>query len=232
MSTTKLAWVSVLEKQLEENPKCIVFALSTLSPENKPRVRHVNYRGLTPSNLILTSTDLRWSKPVHLNHSSTIEIAWWLRDTNTQFRITGQAFIIPPSAESEGWDKVIEGLHLTGKEEGKKDWWCKKKDELWSVLSGHLRASFGRPIPGRKLEEVDDSGEWPETIPAKSRQDDVKEQKLIEKAWSNFAIIAIRPEAVEFLELNPVPNRRTQWAWKKRSDGLEIGSWEEVKVTF
>ena len=93
-----------------------------------------------------------------------------------------------------------------------------------------------------KLEDADRAPEdWTESIPAESvcdsvslaslggsrdgtyAQDDPKEKKEIEFALNNFAILAIRPVAVEFLELKPTPNRRTQW--RKQGD-----EWIETKV--
>lgn len=49
-------------------------------------------------------------------------------------------------------------------------------------------------------------------------------KKDIEFALNNFALLAIKPNAVEFLELKPTPNKRTQW--HKQSDG----EWERVEV--
>ncbi len=50
--------------------------------------------------------------------------------------------------------------------------------------------------------------------PSLTPQDDPKEQQKIDEALSHFALLAIRPVAVEVLELKPVPNKRTQWAEK------------------
>ncbi|XAO24662.1 hypothetical protein I312_103467 [Cryptococcus bacillisporus CA1280] len=230
MSPSKPAWLPVLEQQLKENPKCLAYAFSTLSQEGNPKVRHVIHRGFTPSSLLLTTTDTRMGKPAHLSHSSTIELAWWLSSTNVQFRITGQAYTIPPTSflSNEEFSRIIDGLKVRGTEESKKEWWEGKREELWQGVSSHLRAGFARPSPGKRLKEVEDSSRWPQTVAAKS--DDAEVQKLIETAYNHFAIVAIRPEAVEFLELQPIPNRRTQWRWTKNSEVEDSGSWEEVKV--
>ncbi|WWD21614.1 hypothetical protein CI109_106100 [Kwoniella shandongensis] len=219
---SKPAWTSALEQQLKDNPKSVTYAFSTLSSENKPKVRYVVHRGVTPSNILLTTTDTRMSKPAHLAHSPTVEIAWWIENTNVQFRITGQAYSLPLTTTAPEFPTIIKGLGLEGKEEGNAEWWEKKRKELWGSVSGHLRAGFGRPTPGKKLEEVEGSDKWPETIPAES--DDPEESKTITNALDHFAIIAIKPEAVEYLELKPIPNRRTQWALQGD------GSWQETKV--
>ncbi|WVR04766.1 hypothetical protein IAU60_001778 [Kwoniella sp. DSM 27419] len=224
---SKPQWVPLLEQQLKENPKSLSYAFSTLSKEGNPKVRYVIHRGITPSSLLLTTTDTRMSKPVHLAHSPTIELAWWIENTNVQFRVTGQAVTVPTSSgagdeSSSVFLDAIKTLGVDGLEEGKAEWWDDQRRKLWESVSGHLRAGFGRPPPGKKLDEVESPDKWPETIPAKS--DDAAEQKTIDYAYSHFAIIAIAPQAVEYLELKPVPNRRTQW---KRNPN---GDWDETKV--
>ncbi|WWC86778.1 uncharacterized protein L201_001657 [Kwoniella dendrophila CBS 6074] len=224
---SKPQWLPLIEQQLKENPKSVSYAFSTLSEEGKPKVRYVIHRGITPSSLLLTTTDTRMSKPVHLKHDPTVEIAWWIESTNVQFRITGKAVTIPSSTSSNSTENsdtldAIRLLGVEGLEEGTKEYWENKRKELWKGVSGHLRAGFGRPTPGKQLDQVESSDNWPETIPAES--DKPEEQKTIESAYSHFAIIAIAPEQVEYLELKPIPNRRTQW---KRQNN---GEWEETKV--
>ncbi|WRT64641.1 uncharacterized protein IL334_001575 [Kwoniella shivajii] len=221
---SKPQWLPLIEQQLKENPKALSYAFSTLSEENKPKVRFVIHRGITSSALLLTTTDTRMSKPVHLAHSPTTEIAWWIENTNVQFRITGSAVTIPSSSadDEDKFKEAIKKLGVEGSEEGTKEYWVEKKKELWKSVSGHLRAGFGRPKPGTPLDQVPSSDTWPETIPAES--DKPEEQKTIKFAYDNFAIIAIAPEAVEYLELKPIPNRRTQY--KRQSNG----EWEETKV--
>lgn len=72
------------------------------------------------------------------------------------------------SLSDKEFNRVINGLKVTGTEESQKEWWEGKRNELWQGVNGRLRAGFGRPSPGKRLEEVEDSSKWPETIPAKS----------------------------------------------------------------
>jgi hypothetical protein len=110
-------------------------------------------------------------KPVHLFTHPTIEIAWWINPHGVQFRITGQAYTIPSqSSESTKRDveKALASLDAKG-EEGDADWWEKERKRVWKEsMSGHLRASFGRPPPGKPLEEISDPKEWPEQFEAES----------------------------------------------------------------
>jgi hypothetical protein len=55
-------------------------------------------------------------------------------------------------------------------------------------------------------------------------QDDPKQQKDIDYALSHFAVIAIKVDEFEVLELKPVPNKRTQW--KRNAQG----EWDQTKV--
>lgn len=59
---------------------------------------------------------------------------------------------------------------------------------------------------------------------ANTNQDDKKEQEEIDKALGHFAVIAIKPEAFEHLDLAAIPNDRTQWVLKGED------KWEKTEV--
>lgn len=52
---------------------------------------------------------------------------------------------------------------------------------------------------------------------------DPNEQKEIDAAFEHFALLVIKVEGAEFLELKPQPNTRTQWT-RQGED------WKETKV--
>jgi hypothetical protein len=54
-------------------------------------------------------------------------------------------------------------------------------------------------------------------------QDDPEKQKEIDTAFEHFALLVIKTEGAEYLELKPQPNTRTQWV----RDGE---NWKETKV--
>lgn len=128
---------------------------------------------VTPaSSILITTTDTRMAKPVHLAAHHTVEMAWWLADPAIQFRITGQAYTIPNDTSASDYDSQIKdalkGLRAKGDEEGK-DFWESERKRLWKeAMSGHLRASFGRPPPGTPLSEVSDPKTWPESLKPES----------------------------------------------------------------
>lgn len=228
-SSTRPSWRKTVEQQLEENSKFVTYALATLSPSGEPKVRHVIHRGISPSGMFLTTTDTRMQKPVHLAAHHGVEVAWWIDPSAIQFRFSGEAYTIPAQhdkAGSSAVEKVLGALKLaeSGGEDASAQWWEEKRMELWEKgMSGHLRASFARPTPGKPLDEVDSKPEeWPESLPPTS--DDPEEQKVIDTALEHFAILAIRPTAFEVLELKPTPNIRTQYSLQ--SDG----KWKEVSV--
>jgi hypothetical protein len=112
------------------------------------------------------------AKPAHLAAHHTVEMAWWLSEPAIQFRITGQAYTIPSDESASDYDSkfgdVLSGLKAKG-DEAEKGFWQKERKRLWTeAMSGHLRASFGRPPPGTPLSEVPDPSTWDESLPAES----------------------------------------------------------------
>lgn len=101
-----------------------------------------------------------------LSQNPNVELAFWMEKTGVQFRISGKAAVLPnkPEAKSELSKILSETLQAEG-EEAEPEFWVKKRDEEFSKMSGHLRATFARPKPGTPLSEVDSKPEdWPETI--------------------------------------------------------------------
>jgi pyridoxamine 5'-phosphate oxidase len=109
-------------------------------------------------------------KPHHLSLDPNIEIAWWIDPTAEQFRITGKAYHIPGEQTTVSSAIAAMGLAGEGLEEGEVQYWENKRKELWEkAMSGHLRGSFGRPTPGKKLSEIDSKPEdWPTRFDTKS----------------------------------------------------------------
>lgn len=112
------------------------------------------------------------AKPAHLAKHHTVEMAWWLAEPAIQFRVTGQGYTIPADESASDYqsqmDEVLKGLRAKDDEKDK-SFWEKERKRLWKeAMSGHLRASFGRPPPGTPLSQVPDPKTWPETLPAES----------------------------------------------------------------
>lgn len=91
-------------------------------------------------------------KPVHIAHDPTVELAWWIEDPAIQFRITGKAAVI--SSDPSTSASAIKAFGVEDGEEGNDEFWQGQRRKIWGDFSGHLRGSFGRPPPGKPLEEV------------------------------------------------------------------------------
>lgn len=128
------------------------------------------HRGLTlASNIFLATTDVRMQKANQLAKEPSMEFAWWIKETNIQFRVQGRAYVVPNDLETPS-DKLKECVKQMGGQGDEADaqWWIEEKNRQWEKMSGHLRASFARPTPGTPLKEVDRKPEdWAESIPAK-----------------------------------------------------------------
>ena len=114
-------------------------------------------------------------KPVHLSNNPILEIAWWIDDAAVQFRITGEGYPIPSPKAENGAQLIDTAVKALGSEgavgrEGNAEYWEGKRVEMWEKeMSGHLRGSFGRPNPGKKLSEIKEKPEdWISRLDASS----------------------------------------------------------------
>jgi pyridoxamine 5'-phosphate oxidase len=126
---------------------------------------------VTPSNIFVITTDMRMQKSSHLSHNPAMEIAWWLDPAGVQFRISGKAFPLPNQSTPEGSTRVEDALRQlrTQGEDSDPSWWEKERKRVWKEgMSGHLRASFARPPPGKPLDEVPEPDTWPTRLDAES----------------------------------------------------------------
>lgn len=96
--------------------------------------------------------------------------------------------------------------------------WEAERRKRFDDVSGHMRASWVRPVPGSVLPSPDAAKEWPETLPKLSEGGE--ETKA---AFRNFALVLIDPVEVDYVELGVVPNRRTRFF----KEGEGEGEWRE-----
>jgi pyridoxamine 5'-phosphate oxidase len=187
-------WVPILEKEAKENESqnsgCLsvgldstscpiqlittdtvlsAYAFSTIGENNQPKVRFIIHRGLTSaSSILLSTTDVRMSKASQLSADSSCEIAWWIENKAVQFRIHGNAYIVPNQDHvSDELEKCVNAIAGKG-DEMDSNWWISERKRLWNnSMSGHLRASFARPTPGTPLIDHEAKPkDWPDTVPA------------------------------------------------------------------
>ena len=103
--------------------------------------------------------------------------------------------------------------------------WEDKRKVVFKGMSPFMKATWVRPPPGSRLEGGEEEAEkWPVKLEEPDENGIFKsdEDKILwETALGNFALLVVDPVEVDYVELGPVPNRRTKF-W--RSDH---GQWQD-----
>ena len=167
--------------------------------------------------LFLTTTDIRTPKAHQLHVNINTEATFWFPESDAQFRIVGSTYLLPHPMHP--WHAYFPLDVLSGGE-GKEIDWDLERVKAFDSISGHLRATFVRPVPGSPMESYDEAKNWPVTIPKRGEAEGEEQNRNIEEALSNFALVVLEPAEVDLVELRPIPNRRTTWMKKGKE-------WEE-----
>ncbi|WOO85931.1 uncharacterized protein LOC62_07G009417 [Vanrija pseudolonga] len=205
MPKPKPEWLALLEAQLKEFPRQNIYTLAT-TEHGQPRVRHVVHRGVSPSGLLLSTTDTRMPKLAQIAQQPAVEAAWLFQTSLVQFRIRGDAFAVGP-----------DGMPSTGapvdadSPEAAAAWWADERARLFqSGIGDYLRATFARPAPpGSLLADAPPPDTWPAAVPPEATTPE--QHAALELARAHFAVLAIVPRRVEILELRTSPHRRREW---------------------
>lgn len=155
--------------------------------------------------LLQTTTDIRTPKASQiLSRPESVEVAWWLPKSNSQYRLTCTAYLLlHPSHHA--WTA------FPAWELGPNVDWESERLEAYDALSRVLRASFCRPVPGSTLENPEDATHWPAELPKRAEAAEGREKAQVDEALKNFAMLLLEPREVDVLELQPVPNLRTKY---------------------
>jgi len=162
--------------------------------------------------------DIRTPKTAQMIANPHVQVVWWIDGSQEQYRFAGKAHIIP--APVHALHKHF--LHTVGplSEGGDYDWEA-KRIEVFKSMSPMMKASWCRPTPGSRLEGGEDEAKkWPVKLEEPEAGDE-EGKRLWEMSLSNFALVIIEPQDVDYVELRPIPNRRTRF-W--RTSG---GVWNE-----
>lgn len=150
-----------------------------------------NQNDLISDKLVVT-TDARSPKARQLAAQPKIELAWWMAATQHQFRILGNAYILPSAAfprhdstePKSGATSTAEpgkiSFPFPEKELGPYDGfsWEDERIRQFRKMSPELRASFYRPVPGTDLADSNVKMEdLPETLPEGVQEAEGDEQK-------------------------------------------------------
>ncbi|EIM83605.1 uncharacterized protein STEHIDRAFT_63546 [Stereum hirsutum FP-91666 SS1] len=214
-------WYTYLTKVLTEHDKSSrksLYQIATIDSANRPHVRSQINRGfLTAPDLpafpvLLTTTDSRSPKIEQLGHSNLVEICWWIDGSSDQFRILGRSrnILSTPTTPKDEDDcialKALDAAHFD---------WEAKRHELFNAASSHMRASWCRPVPGSVLKGgYDEAKNWVESVKKEGEAETDEEKKFTAQALGNFALMAIEPLEVDWVQMGIVPNRRTKY-WRE-----------------
>ena len=197
---------------------------ATIGAPATPHVRTLVQRAFLTASayptlpLILSTTDVRTPKVTQLAANAIAEAVYWTPSTQEQFRILGRASIVPmvgykgPYPAPKG--VVYEALGKEGFD------WEAKRVATFDAMSGHLKATWCRPVPGTPLVGGEEEmKKWPKTLPKWGEAKTEEEKRELETALANFALLLIEPFEVDYLELGVPPDmrdRRTRFErdWK------------------
>ena len=171
-----------------------------------------------------------------------IELAWWMEGSQDQFRVLGRVSIIPPPSHpfhtmqtfppGSALAKLTERGDAddeTNVAEGRGYDWEGKRKEVFNAMSPGMKASWATPPPGTVLKSYDEAKAFPTSLPNLGEAENEEEQKNLELALGNFALLLIDPLRVDWVQLGVRPNRRTKFT---RNENLGTGDeWvEEISI--
>ena len=198
--------------------------LATIDASGRPRVRsHLQREFITASALptlplILSTTDIRTPKVTQLAANAIVEVVFWTPITMEQFRILGRASIVPEVGYSGAYPAPKGVVYEALKKEGFD--WEAKRVETFDRMSGQMKATWCRPVPGTPLRGGEEEmKKWPETLPKLGEAKDEGERKNLATALGNFALLLIEPFEVDHVEFMVQPDRRTRFERNWEDEG-------------
>ncbi|KAF1994815.1 hypothetical protein P154DRAFT_446808 [Amniculicola lignicola CBS 123094] len=216
---------------------CIFRGFWTELPENKHNDAEKNPKAFE-SDCPTFTTDVRMEKvgqlfgtgAGHAEKSTQIqgsggggpvEAVWWIKETSTQWRISGKAFVVAEDIEG---DEDSSGVRTVKSEVGKRmrvvdeskesDWsWNRELTATFGNQSPGIQASFRGPPPGKPVTEPYDSGKLRLGAKVDGLHDPI--------ARKHFRVVIIIPEVVEQTDLSdPATARRFRYTYvASDSDG-------------
>jgi len=236
---------------------CVYRGMFAELPENKHNKARMNSK-VFESDLPTFTTDVRMAKVAELFSSSKghgdpsqsqgsggggpVEAVFWVKDTMTQWRIKGSAFIVAEDIEGDGQQssgcltvKAAVGARMRidpKMEEEKSNWsWQTELTAHFGNLSPGMRGSFKNPPPGTPVSiPVGDKN-----LSLGQKIDDLHD----EIARRNFRLVIITPDEVEQVDLtDPAKARRWRYTYvgpegeegKTGQSGDLDGEWKKEEL--
>ncbi|KAH8548297.1 pyridoxamine 5'-phosphate oxidase-domain-containing protein [Umbelopsis sp. PMI_123] len=184
------------------------------------------------SDLLLFTCDKRTEKMKEIRHDPRVEVSWWMSTTGEQFRIRGRMHLIENGTEDLLKDHIYrkENIitssnysaattsflarlnhlsHAFGKDQFS---WEAERLRHWYKISDDLRATFTWPHPGLPYEE---DGKFVKSLSIEHTENngwfkhgDKQKQALLEEGYSNFVLLALEVDSIDYVELYSMPCRR------------------------
>ncbi|KAI7849572.1 pyridoxamine 5'-phosphate oxidase-domain-containing protein [Circinella umbellata] len=225
------SWKTFLASQLKINIEqqglsSTYTSLATVRPDGTPANRTVVFRGFAgedhsgetgwQSDLLTITSAKRSRKITDIATQPKIELNWFMAGTQEQFRIHGKCYVIEESnTDINLIDKELEE-HITKKDinvetnndknnlatrafltrlkNNKKFDWENERLRQWYRMNDHLRGTFtSEPKSPLEINDMNNQG-W-------FLNNDSKKQKLLEEGYKNFALLIIKVEFIDHVEL-------------------------------
>lgn len=177
------------------------------------------------SELLTITTDVRMGKILEIFDSGSgnervdmsggggpVEAVFWIKETATQWRFSGEAFIVGNDIDDESSNGAKLVKKLIGERmrvvnaDGEEKWsWSRELTAHFGNLSPRMRGSFKNPPPGVPVSTAFDDSE----LKLGQSIDDLND----EVARKHFRVIIIKPEKVEKLDLNSPSEMQRRWLY-------------------
>ncbi|KAI4186424.1 MAG: hypothetical protein L6R41_003502 [Letrouitia leprolyta] len=208
---------------------CIYRGMWSQLPENKHNDAPKNPR-VYDSDMPTFTTDVRMQKVGELFASSAgkaakdeqlqgsggggpCEVAFWVKEKGTQWRIKGTAFVVAPDIEGQEESSGVRTVKsevggrmrvVEGGEDKEGDWsWARELTGHFGNCSPGMRGSWKNPPPGKPVE-----GEPDQDHQLGQKVGDLEEPI----ARSNFRVVVIKPNEVEQTDISdPATARRYRY---------------------
>ncbi|RHZ44814.1 hypothetical protein Glove_709g53 [Diversispora epigaea] len=175
------------------------------------------------NDLLVISTDIRSNKVSQLKENPGCELCWWFPETGDQFRLSGNAYILPsPSINNNDFPFLMLSPYLNSSSISFD--WEQERLKIWCNLLPEIRSSFIRPPPGQPIKNTDNNNNYlGKKLNAIGK--DKNEKELIKNALENFALVIFKIDFVDRVQLNT--EKRTTWEFREKEGNNE---WTEVDV--
>lgn len=170
------------------------------------------------------ASDVRMQKVLQMHKHPHVELVWWLKGSNEQYRITGVARVVTaPDVDLGSPGETKANTLALDTFDGQGFDWLKKVRDVYDDNDDELRANLIRPPPGSRIPSYATAKQWVEKVPKLEEAKDEMDRRYQEEGLRNYSLLLVEAVEVDWCELALMPHQRTKF---KR----EVGGWEEWPV--